>query len=96
MTINVVALVSINEDQPYALAKYLEITEPLLERLGAKIVKRYALVEDVVGESSVQTVIVVEYPDIETVDKIFSSPEYARATPFRDLAFSRYSVHIPA
>ena len=96
MTITVVGLVSINDDQPYALAKYLEITEPLLECFGAKIVKRYALAADVVGESPVQTVIVVEYPDMETVEKVFSSTEYARAIPYRDLAFSRYSVHIPA
>ena len=94
--VTVIGLVSINEDQPYALAKYLEITEPLLASVGARIVDRYALESRIVGDGPVQTVIVVEYPNDEAVDKVFQSTEYEKAIPFRDKAFSEYSVHMAA
>ena len=92
--VRVFALVTFNEDQALSLARYLEITEPLLERSGARIVERFNLEEDIVGDRPAKQVIVVEYPSREAVDAVFSSPEYASAKPFRDAAFSTYSVHI--
>ena len=94
MTVKVVALVTINENEAMALAKYLDLTTPLLDRVGAKIVERYQLDKDVVGATRVRTVVVVEYPSRDAVDEVFSSPEYRAAVPYRDLAFSDYSVAI--
>lgn len=94
MSVTVVALVSINEDQALALARYLEKTEPLLAEVGAKIVKRYRLENTVVGGSPVKTAIVVEYPTYEAVDRVFGSEQYKQAIPFRDKAFAEYSVHV--
>jgi len=92
MTVRVIALVTINEDQPLALAKYLEITTPVLDRVGAKITSRYQLDDQIVGTRPAETVIVVEYPNREAVDEVFGSAEYKRAIPFRDIAFSDYRV----
>lgn len=94
MTAKVIALVTINEDQAWALAKYLELTEPVLERVGAKIVERYQVDERVVGDNPAKTIIIVDYPSKEAIDEVFDSVEYKRAAPFRDAAFSTYSVHI--
>lgn len=94
--VTVIGLVSVNEDQAYALGKYLEITEPLLASVGARIVDRYVLESQVVGNGQVQTVVVVEYPSKEAVDRVFHSSEYERAIPFRDKAFAEYSVHVAA
>ncbi len=94
MSVTVIALVSINEDQPYALAKYLEHTEPLLEWVGTKIISRYSLERELVGELKAKTVIIVEYPGQSAVEEVFKSDEYARAIPDRDGAFSEYSIHI--
>lgn len=96
MTVKVVALVTINEDEAMALAKYLELTAPVLDRVGAKIVERYQLDTDVVGTNETKTVIVVEYPDKDAVDAVFSSDEYRAAIPYRDLAFSNYTVAVTA
>ncbi|MCV6591475.1 MAG: DUF1330 domain-containing protein [Silicimonas sp.] len=94
MAVTVVGLVTINEDQPLALAKYLELVEPVLERVGAKFVARYQIASQVVGPKPAETVIIVEYPDYAAVENVFSSPEYESAKPFRDLAFSTYSVSL--
>lgn len=70
--------------------------EPILKEVGARITKRYVLEKEVVGNRSAKIVIVVEYPNYEAIDKVFSSAEYAQAIPFRGKAFSEYSVHVTA
>ncbi len=93
-SVKIFAMVTFNETQAHALAKYLEITEPLLARSGAKIVERLCLEDEIVGDRPAQSVIIVEYPDRDAVNQVFSSEEYAAAIPFRDAAFSTYSVHL--
>lgn len=94
MTARVIALVTINEDQPLALAKYLELTVPVLERVGAKITERHNIEDTIVGDSPASTVIVVDYPSRAAIDEVFSSSEYKNAAPYRDAAFSTYSIHV--
>ena len=89
-----IALVTINEDEAQALGRYLEITEPLLKRNGARIVERFSLEDDIIGSRPAQSVIIVEYPNHEAVHEVFSSREYKAAIPFRDTAFATYSVHV--
>jgi uncharacterized protein (DUF1330 family) len=94
MTVNVIALVTINEENPIALAKYLEATTPLLAEAKAKIVNRFQVAEAVVGKRPAQTMIVVEYPDRQAVDMVFESDVYKAIRPVRDLAFLDYQVSI--
>jgi uncharacterized protein (DUF1330 family) len=94
MPVTVVALLSINESDPMALGKYFEVTGPLLERAGAKIVKRFDINEVVVGKRKAQTVVIVEYPDKAAVDSVFGSPEYASITEVRDRAFNEYHINV--
>lgn len=94
--VTVIALVTIAEDAPRALAAYLEVTTPLLERAGARIIKRFAMQEQIVGRAPVQSAVIVEYPNRAAVDMVFNSPEYRRIIPIRDKAFLRYHVSISA
>lgn len=94
MAVTVVALVSINEDEPFALAEYFRITGPLLERAQAQIVKRFTVNEVVVGHRPAKTVMIVKYPNRAAVDSVFDSPEYAAVKSIRDQAFSEYHVSI--
>lgn len=94
MTVTVVALLSINEDDPAALAEYFRITTPLLERARARIVKRFILQEVIVGRRPAQMAVIVEYPDRAAVDMVFQSGEYRSAIPARDRAFLTYEVSI--
>ncbi|MDO6726787.1 DUF1330 domain-containing protein [Cognatishimia sp. 1_MG-2023] len=94
MTVTVVAMTSINEDEPMALAEYLQVTGPLLERAGARILKRFTVNEVVVGHRPAKTVFIVEYPSKAAVDMVFNSAEYRSIIPARDLAFNEYSVTV--
>lgn len=94
MTVTVIAMVTVNENQPMALAQYLQATGPLLESAQAKIVRRFKVEEPVVGQKPSQTMIVVEYPDRAAVDYVFQSDIYKSITEVRDLAFETYQVSI--
>ncbi|MFK7751586.1 MAG: DUF1330 domain-containing protein [Sedimentitalea sp.] len=94
MSVTVVAMVSINDDEPRALAEYFQVTGPLLRDAGAKIVKRFHLQEVVVGQTAPKSVIIVEYPSTEAVSKVFHSDAYRQIEAVRDRAFSQYSVTV--
>jgi uncharacterized protein (DUF1330 family) len=96
MTVQILALVTINEDQPQALAQYLEATAPLLEAAGAQIVQRFVIGEDIVGQAPSQSVMIVNYPSRDAVDIVFQSDIYRAIAPIRDKAFSSYHVSLVA
>lgn len=94
MTVTVVALLTINEAEPAALAEYFRITSPVLQRAKAKMVKRFRLAEVIVGSRPAEMAVIVEYPDRAAVDMVFKSAEYASAIPARDRAFLKYEITI--
>lgn len=94
MSVKVIALVTINDDQPMALATYLAATGPLLEAVGAKIIQRFSVQEAVVGRKPAQSVMIVEYPNRQAVDAVFGSQIYQDIVPIRDTAFSTYNVSV--
>ena len=92
--VTVIALLTIAENAPMALAEYLRVTAPLLERAGARITKRFQISEMVAGTAPAQSVLMVEYPSRAAVDQVFNSPEYKSIIPIRDKAFLTYQVSI--
>jgi len=94
MPVTVLAFVTINEDQPRALAEYFKVTDPLLRAAGARIVQRFEVAEAIVGPRPAKTVIIVEYPDRAAVDMVFESPAYKAVIPVRDIAFADYQVTV--
>ena len=92
--VTVLAFVTIAEDAPEALAAYFEVTDPLLKRAGARIVKRFSIKDVVVGGCPAETVVIVEYPTRDAVDMVFGSPEYAAVTKIRDRAFDKYAITV--
>ncbi len=96
MTVTLIAMVTINEDNPMALARYLEVTQPLMEHAGAKIIQRFQIGKAVMGHSKAKTVILAEYPSPEAVDLVFQSKEYDAIKPVRDQAFSSYDISMVA
>lgn len=92
--VTVLAFVTIAEDAPDALAAYFRVTDPLLKKAGARIIKRFSIHDVVVGKKPAQTVVMVEYPSREAVDMVFGSEEYAAVIPHRDRAFLDYAITI--
>lgn len=92
--VTVLAFVTISENAPEALAAYFMATDPLLQRAGARIVKRFSIKDVVVGSCPTRTVVIVEYPTREAVEMVFGSPEYAAIAKIRDRAFDTYAITV--
>lgn len=94
MPLQVVACVTINKDEPDALAEYFKVTLPLMESVGARIVEKREIGPAVVGDSIGETLMVVEYPDYDALDRVFKSAAYKAIIPARDKAFLSYNVSV--
>jgi uncharacterized protein (DUF1330 family) len=94
MTVTVLAMITIAEGETMALSRYLEVTEPLLKRVNAKVINRFTINESVVGHRPAKTMVIVEYPNRTGVDLVFQSDDYKALLPTRDLAFSSYDISI--
>lgn len=94
MAVQVIALVTVNDDEPLALAQYIAATTPLMEQAGGRVLRRFSVNEVVVGHKPAKLVIIIEYPSREAVDMVFNSQVYSDIVPTRDLAFLEYHVSI--
>jgi len=94
MCVQVMALLTVNEDAPDSLAEYFRVTQPLLDKASARIVQRFAINEVVVGRRPARMLVLVEYPTLEALDLVFGSPEYERVKPVRDRAFLSYHIAV--
>ena len=92
--VQVVASLSINPDEPEAVATYFGVAMPLIEKVGAKVLQKIEVGEPVVGEQPSELVMLVEYPSYEDVERVFKSPEYQAIIPMREKAFLKYNVCI--
>lgn len=94
MTVLVLALTTVNQNETEALVAYLGVTGPLLEKAGARIIQRYEVVETVIGEPTAKYVTLVEYPNREAVISLFESTEYSTIKAIRERAFDHYEIRI--
>ncbi len=92
--VQLVASLTINPDEPEALAKYLETTTPLIEKVGAKVVQQIELGTPVVGEAPCKLLMMVEYPSHAAIEAVFESDEYKSIIPIREKAFTDYNICI--
>lgn len=90
MSVLIVACLEVRD--PEKVAEYFAVTMPLIEAAQAKILDRMEIGEPVVGEPPGESIMVVEYPNIEAVDSVFQSEAYKSITDVRDAAFSKYSI----
>lgn len=96
MTIQVVAMTSLNPDAQGALDTYLGVVGPLMEAAGAEVVSRFELVDSIVGKNECQYVTLVEYPDEASVKAVFDSEAYKSLDAVKRQAFSKYQVSTAA
>lgn len=94
MPVQVVACLSANPDAPEAQQEYYASTLPLMEAAGGRVVQRHSLGKVVMGQPVAETLLVVEYPDLDAMAQVFNSPAYRAIIPVRDKAFNTYSVSV--
>lgn len=94
MTVLVVACLSPNPEEGTALAAYFDVALPLIEEAGGRVVQSFDLDRALVGPKPADKMLIVEYPDMGTLDEVFQSDAYQAVIPQRDRAFSTYSVSV--
>jgi uncharacterized protein (DUF1330 family) len=94
MSVTVLVLVSVNDDEPMALAQYLEAKTRLLEGVGARIARRFSINEAVVGHRPARMALLIEYPSSTALREVVESPDYAYVKQFREQAFLEYGASI--
>ncbi len=94
MTIRVIASIKVNPEEQDALQQYFDVTAPLLEEAGGKIVQSFERGRAIVGEMDFDTVMIVEYPNGAALDKVFKSDAYNAIVPIRDKAFAHYGISV--
>ncbi|MEH6630242.1 MAG: DUF1330 domain-containing protein [Halopseudomonas aestusnigri] len=92
----ILAMTSLKPNGEEALEKYLSVVGPLMEKAGAKLITRYEISENLSDTEVPQYVSVVEYPDDETLQMVFSNPDYISLKAVREKAFSRYDICVIA
>lgn len=93
MTIQLLAMTSINPDAASALDRYLSVVGPLMDSVGAKVIRRFELSDCIAGSSAFQFVTLIDYPDEASVKKVFDSELYKSLKEVKRLAFSKYQVN---
>ncbi len=94
MSATMIALSTVNANEPEALKAYSEAAGPLIKAAGGVPVARYKFSEAVVGASFPQIVFAVEFPTVESIRNLFESDAYKHLVPLREKAFSAFSVCI--
>lgn len=70
-------------------AEYVKHALPILERLGAKAVYAGPVTSVLVGDSSWDSILLVEYPSRKVFMEMVNSPEYQAISHFREDALER-------
>lgn len=93
MTVRVLAETTLAPGGETALARYLEVVQPLMAEAGAQLVARYECDTTIAGGPA-EYVTLVDYPDHAAVAKVFEHPDYQALVNTRDAAFLRYDVSV--
>lgn len=96
MTVKLIAMTTLNPDEPKALDDYLAVAGPLTEKAGAKLLERHETLKVIHGEPVAKYILILEYPSVEAIETLFASDEYKSIIKVRDRAFTTYQVAIIA
>ncbi len=84
----------INPQEQQSFEYYASNMHHQYENVGAVIVEKYPVVHNVFGGEKPDFVMVVEFPNQEAFQQLFSSEEYKKLVPFREKGFEKLNVFI--
>lgn len=94
MSVRVVACLSPNPQETDAMAAYFEVALSLISKAGGKVIQDYNIDQAIIGPKPADKVLIVEYPDLATLNAVFQSDAYQAVIPHREKAFTQYSVSV--
>ena len=89
-----IASLSVNPDETDALEEYFRVANSLIDRSGAKVLKKLEIGDPIIGEKISEIIMIVEYPDHYAIERMLNSIEYRNVIPIRDRAFRKYNLCI--
>lgn len=92
--VNLVIVATINPNEKEALSHYLEKLGALYQRVNATNVGKYKISKASIGEYTPSLVSIMEFADIESLNKVFEGEEYKELLPYRKKAFSKLEAYI--
>lgn len=84
----------LNPEEKEAFTYYSEQSASLFKNAGAKLIGKYKIAENIVGDKKLQVVIVMEFPNSQAITNVFESEAYKTLLPFRDKAFTDLNAYI--
>ena len=81
-----------NPHEQESMQTYLKGVTPLLAGAGGQLVKRLKVQSALAGKPPHGMVLVMDFPDQERVEAMFSSEAYAAILPARDKGFTSIDV----
>lgn len=94
MSVIMIALNTVNPDNPDAVKAYAEAAMPLIKAAGGKPIGRFDCGEVITGTGFPGLVLAVEFPSAQAIKQVFESDAYKALIPMRDKAFSSFNVCI--
>ncbi|MFV2039444.1 MAG: DUF1330 domain-containing protein [Acidimicrobiales bacterium] len=89
-----IAVTTSREGHNDDLRSYVDQAVPMLLGAGGQVVKRLAVTDVVAGGSKAANVLVMDFPDAQTVRAVFDSDGYKALIPVRDRAFEHIDILI--
>ena len=84
----------VNPEEPEAFDHYVTSMRDLYASVGAEIIGRYPVFHVAVGEEKPDFVLIVEFPNEETLRSLSESADYKTLVPYRDKAFKNLTVYL--
>jgi len=83
-----------NSNEQESMQAYLKGVMPLLMQAGGQLIKRVKVVSAVAADSPFGMAMVMDFPDQQSVDTMFSSGAYKALIPAREKGFSSMTICI--
>lgn len=84
----------INPQEQESFTHYSTQINLLYENAGAEVKNRYPILQTLLGEEKPDFILVVEFPNQQSLQQLFTSEEYKKLIPYRQKAFSKINVFI--
>ncbi len=84
----------LNPNEKEAFTYYSEQSVPLFKEAGAIPIGKYKIAKTIIGSKKPQVVVIMEFPNSESIINVFESEIYKELLPFREKAFLELDVFI--
>ncbi len=84
----------LNPQEKEAFEHYSTSINGLYQEVGATVTDRFPIIQVALGDEKPDFVLIVEFPNEQAFQKLFSSEKYQSLIPSREKAFKKLNVFI--